>query len=57
MPLYLGETRATTCRVMAALEAYVGWMLYGPRQHEADLLLSLGVVSPVSRSESTGKRS
>ena len=33
--------RATTNRVMAAVDAFVVWMLFGPRQHEADLLAAM----------------
>lgn len=45
------ETRATTNYVMAAVEAFWGWMLYGPRQHEGDCLWSLGPVPRASRGE------
>lgn len=61
MPLYLdvdrGETRATTPGVMAAIERGLRWLLWGPRQHPADLLRSLGPVSPANLSERSGKRS
>lgn len=61
MPIYLTTdqdgTRATTHPVMAALERFVGWMLFGPRQHDRDLRAALGPVSPASLRESTGKRS
>lgn len=59
MAIYLdiapSETRATTHRVMAAVESFIGWMLFGPRQHEADLRWSLGTVSSTSYSERAGK--
>jgi hypothetical protein len=51
-----GEERATTSRVMAALERFVGWLLWGPRQHDHDLLLSLGRVSSTVAGERVGKR-
>lgn len=49
MPIYLDTareagTRATTTRVMAAIEAFIGWMLCGPRQHDADLLAECGTL-------------
>lgn len=45
MALYLGETRATTTSiVMAAVQDFLGRMLFGPRQHDRDLLVSLGPV-------------
>lgn len=47
--------RATTTIVMAALGTCWGWMLRGPRQHEADLLSELGRVSPQSLSEAWGE--
>lgn len=58
MPAYYtgGETRATTNKVVAAIERFIGWMLFGPRQHERDLLLSLGRVSATFTGERTGKR-
>lgn len=46
------ETRATTNVVMAAVEGFWGWMLFGPRQHEHDLLLSLGPVPRWTTGES-----
>lgn len=55
MPLYLdidrGEARATTLPVMAAIEKLIGWMLFGPRQHESDLRWSLGAVPRESLGE------
>lgn len=40
MPLFLSsgcdETRATTNAVMAAVEEFVGRLLWGPRQHVVD---------------------
>ena len=60
MPIYLDierrKARATTNRVMAAIEAFIGWMLFGPRQHDADLLLSLGRLSSGIEGERAGKR-
>lgn len=56
MPIYLAtdqdETRATTNRVMAAVERWLGWLLWGPRQHDADRCWELGTVPRFSRSES-----
>lgn len=51
------ETRAATGVVAAAIDRLVGWVLCGPRQHDSDLLLSLGRVSSVKAGERTGKRS
>jgi len=48
--------RATTNRVMAAGAAFIGWMLFGPRQHEADLLAELGTVSSTSMGEGAAKQ-
>lgn len=59
MPIYLDtpetEMRATTNRVMAAVEGVLGWML--GRQHEADLRWSLGVCQPEALRERTGEGS
>lgn len=51
MAIYLGETRAVTNRVTAAIERFLGWWLIGPRQHDADLLLSLGRLPRFSAGE------
>jgi hypothetical protein len=51
------EERATTSRVMAAMERVIGWLLWGPRQHDADLLRSLGRLSSANIGEITVKRS
>lgn len=55
MPLYLdidrGETRATTHRLMAAIERFVDFMFFGPRLHDADLRWSLGPVPRLVRGE------
>lgn len=59
MPILLDgdrETRATTNRVVAAIERLIGWVLFGPRQHDRDLLLSLGTVSSTDAGEQAGKR-
>lgn len=56
MPIYLdvdrAEARATTNRVMAAIERVIDWLLWGPRQHEVDLLWSLGPVPRFIQGES-----
>lgn len=57
MAIYWGESRATSNRVMAAIERFVDWWLFGPRQHATDLLLSLGTVSSTVDGERVGKRS
>ncbi len=48
MPIILApdreETRATTPRVMAAVEEFLGEMLFGLRQHDVDHRWSLGPV-------------
>lgn len=59
MPLLLSldrdETRATTNRVVAAIEGLIGRLLSGPRQHAIDRYWSLAGSHPASRSESTGE--
>lgn len=55
MPLYLGETRATTHRVVAAIDGFIGRLLCGPRQHEGDLLSEPGRCHPASLREGTGE--
>lgn len=59
MAIYLDidpKTRATTSAVMAALEDFLGRLLYGPRQHVADLRWSLGPVSFTTHGERVEKR-
>jgi hypothetical protein len=47
--------RAVTTFAAAAVAAFVDWMLVGPRQHEADLLLSIGICHPAQLSETSGE--
>ncbi len=60
MPIYLAvdraETRATN-RVVAAIERFVDRMLWGPRQHDADLRWSLGTLPRYITRESSGEGS
>lgn len=57
MPIYFGETRATSHWLMAAIEGFLSWWVLGPKQHDADLRAELGTVSSTSTGERTGKRS
>lgn len=41
--------------VTAAWQSFAGWMLWGPRQHDGDLLASLGTVSFTATGERVGK--
>lgn len=53
MPLYYtGETRVTR---QGWLERLTVWLLFGPRQHDHDLLISLGPVSSAKSCERAGK--
>lgn len=52
-----GRATTTTNAVMAAVERFIGWVLFGPRLHDGDLRWSLGPVSSANVSETTVKRS
>lgn len=45
------ETRAVTHPMTAAIERLLRWVLFGSRQHENDLRLSLGALPRFARSE------
>lgn len=59
MPILLDthtETRATN-RFVAAVERFIDVMLWGPRQHEADLCWSLGTLPRHIARETSGEGS